>query len=177
MRRRSTRARRATFLPPPPLRCLFTSLAPSPAVQHIVNTSHTFPPCHPRAQLKHARNTRHCSAAGHVTLTRNIGVRVYCCSCACDRCGGRRCGARRQRQRAATAPRLRPCHACRLLQTRYLRFWRHKLHLQFSRASGANGLQRLRGCRARRAERRSGAYAVGRQRRAESAGESCHENV
>ena len=61
------------------------------------------------------------------------------------RCGGRRCGARRQRQRAATAPRLRPCHACRLLQTRYLRFWRHKLHLQFSRASGANGLQRLRG--------------------------------
>ena len=88
MRRWSTRTRRVTFLPPPPLPSLPTSVAPSPAVQHIVNTSHTFPPCHPRAQLKHARNTRHCSAAGHVTLTRNIGVRVYCCGCGCAAGGG-----------------------------------------------------------------------------------------
>jgi hypothetical protein len=43
----------------------------------MVNKSHTFsrlPPSEARAQLKRARNTRHCSAAGHVTLTRAATV-------------------------------------------------------------------------------------------------------
>jgi hypothetical protein len=144
MRRWSTRTRRVTFLPPPPLPSLPTSFAPSPAVQHIVNNSHTFSPLPP----SRATETRGKYAALQRCGSRDIDAN-YWGACLLlrlrMRCGGRRCGARRQRQRAATAPRLRPCHACRWLQTRYLRFWRHELHLQFSRASGANGLQRLRG--------------------------------
>ena len=111
---------------------------------HRKQLAHLFPPCCPRAQLKRAGKHAALQRCGSRDIDAN-----YWGACLLlrlrMRCGGRRCGARRQRQRAATAPRLRPCHAYRLLQTRYLRFWRHELHLQFSRASGANGLQRLRG--------------------------------
>ena len=45
---------------------------------------HAHTPCH----IPPAANTRYCSAAGHVTFTLNIGVRVYCCGCACAAAGG-----------------------------------------------------------------------------------------
>ncbi len=92
MRRWSTRTRRVTFLPPPPLPARPTSFAPSPAVQHIVNNSHTFPPCHPRAQLK----TREKHAALQRCGSRDIDAE-YWGACLLLRLrmrgGGRRCGA------------------------------------------------------------------------------------
>ena len=107
---------------------------PSCTTKLMVNKSRTFS----RLPPSRATETRAKHAALQRCGSRDIDAE-YWGACLLLRLrmrgGGRRCGARRQRQRAATAPRLRPCHASRLLQARWLRFLRHKMHLQFSRAS------------------------------------------